>query len=354
MHQANFINYRYFIPRYQSVDIGFWAAEKYQFKQWQFELGLRYDRKNRFSIKDNDASPNDILMGNVLVPGSPYGARIFSGIAGTGVAAYKLNEQVRVSFTTSTAWRSPQVNELFSNGLHHGAARIEKGDPSLKIERAFSNMASILFNKNKFEVDIGIYNKFIDGFIYLLPIYPPLLTIRGAFPAFNYAQTNAILSGADFSFAYLIGNHVKSHVKGSLLRAYDQHAKTWLIQMPADRYELQLEYIFPDSKKLKQSSIQLAFQHVTEQTRIPATGNIKVKLSDGSTKMASDYMPPPPAYSLINLDASSDIIINKKTFNIIFSIQNLLNTSYRDYMNAFRYFSLDRGRNISLKVKIPF
>ena len=354
MHQANFINYRYFIPRFQSIDIGLWAAEKYQFNQWQFELGLRYDRKNRFSIKDNDASPNDILMGNVLVPGAPYGSRIFSGIAGTGVAAYKFNEQVRVSFTTSTAWRSPQVNELFSNGLHHGAARIEKGDPSLKIERAFSNMASILFNKDKFQADIGLYNKMIDGFIYLQPIYPPLLTIRGAFPAFNYAQTNALLSGADFSFAYLIGNHLKSHVKGSFLRAYDQHAKTWLIQMPADRYELQLEYLFPDGKKLKQSSFQLAFQHVTEQTRIPAGGNIVVTLSDGSKKMASDYMPPPPAYSLINLDAISDIIINNQTFNIVFSIQNLLNTSYRDYMNAFRYFSLDRGRNISLKLKIPF
>jgi len=27
--------------------------------------------------------------------------------------------------------------------------------------------------------------------------------------------------------------------------------------------------------------------------------------------------------------------------------------SYRDYMNAFRYFALDRGRNLSLKIKLP-
>ena len=36
------------------------------------------------------------------------------------------------------------------------------------------------------------------------------------------------------------------------------------------------------------------------------------------------------------------------------SINNILNTSYRDYLNRFRYFADEMGRNISLKIKIPF
>ena len=40
MHQLNFINYRYFIPNFQSLDLGLWGAEKYQFGSWQFEMGL--------------------------------------------------------------------------------------------------------------------------------------------------------------------------------------------------------------------------------------------------------------------------------------------------------------------------
>jgi len=187
MYQDNYINYRYFVPNYQSVDLGFWAAERYQHEQWQIELGLRYDYRNRFQIKDNDQKPFDLLMGNTLVPGDPYGQRIFSGLSGTGVVAYKFNDYLRTSFTASTAWRSPQVNELFSNGLHHGAARIERGSPNLNPERAFSVLGTMVYNKEKWEAELGIYQKLINGFIYLNPAYPALLTIRGAFPAFDYA-----------------------------------------------------------------------------------------------------------------------------------------------------------------------
>ena len=353
MHQLNFINYRYFIPNYQSLDLGLWAAEKFQVKSWQFELGMRFDHKNRYSITDNDKAPNDRLMGNAFVPGDPYGNRIFSGLSGTGVAAYRFNDNLRMSFTASTAWRSPQVNELFSNGLHHGAARIEKGDAGLSAERAWSAMGSLVYSNKKFDADFGIYSKQINGFIYLKPSYPPLLTIRGAFPLFNYAQTDANLSGIDFNIGYLFGNHLKSHFKGAILRAFNNKENTWLINMPADRYEGQLEYLFVDGKKLKQSSIQIGLQHVMTQSRVPPTGNIKIEVL-GSTLMASDYMPPPPAYSLVNIDASTGVILNKRKIDFVFSINNLFNRSYRDYMNAFRYFSLERGRNISLKAKISF
>ena len=354
MHQLNSINYRYFVPNYQSLDMGIWAAERLQVNKWQFELGLRYDYRNRFNITDNDKAPFDRLMGNALVSGDPYGNRIFSGLSGTAVTAYQVNDFLRASVTFSTAWRSPQVNELFSNGLHHGAARIEKGDPAIIPERAFNTLSNLVYNKEKWEIDAGVYLKEIADFIYLKPVYPALLTIRGAFPAFAYAQTNASLTGTDISVGYAISSHLKSKLKTSLLRAYNKTEKTWLIQMPADRYEAEIDYLFVDGKRLKNQSVRLAVQYVTKQTRVPPTGNIKVKDASGNEQMQSDYMMPPPAYNLINLEYFTSIHFPSTRVEFIMGINNLLNTSYRDYMNAFRYFALDRGRNISFKVKIPF
>lgn len=354
MLQQNSINYRYFIPNYTGVDLGLWVAEKYKFKHWQIEAGLRYDLRSRFAIKDNDKPPNDVLMGNALVPGDPYGDRNFSGLSGTGVIAYLFNENLRVSVTAATAWRAPQVNEMFSNGLHHGAARIERGDPRIKPERAYSLLGNLLFNNNKWEIDIGFYNKRINDFIYLKPTYPPLLTIRGAFPAFDYAQTDAVLSGVDVNLGYRFTNHLRSHIKAAILRAYDRGQNTWLIQMPSDRYEADLDYVFVDGRKLKQPAIKIAYQYVTAQKRVPPTGNIKVVNQAGQASMESDYMAPPPAYGLVNFEASAGIEMNKRKVNIVFGVANLFNLSYRDYMNAFRYFALDRGRNISIKIKMPF
>lgn len=354
MHQNNSTNYRYFVPNYNAFDIGLWIAERYQRQNWQLEVGLRYDSRNRFDITDNDRSPFNTLTGNAILPGDPYGSRYFSGISGTGVAAYKFNDNLRLSLTASTAWRAPQVNELFSNGLHHGAARIEKGDADLHPERAYSILGSLLFNNEKWEAEVGVYNKWINDFIYLAPTYPALLTIRGAFPAFVFAHTDARLTGMDLSLARMLGNHFRTHLKASLLRAHDRSANTWLIQMPSDRYDLDLEYIFVDGKKFTQSSVKLGLQHVTEQKRVPATGNIEVAAPDGSVAMASDYAPPPPAYTLVNAEASTNLNFSKRALGLVFSVNNLLNTRYRDYMNAFRYFAMDRGRNISIKIKVPF
>ncbi len=353
MHQENNVNYRYFVPNYTSLDLGFWLAERFHSEKWQVELGLRYDSRNRFNIRDNDRAPFDLLTGNTLVPGEPYGERFFSGISGTGVVAYSINEYLRASVTAASAWRAPQVNELFSNGLHHGAARIEKGDAQLSPERSFSLMGTLVFSKEKWDIEMGVYNKEIRDFIYLIPTYPPQLTIRGAFPSFAFAQTGAVLSGSDISIGYKMSNHLRAHAKAALLRAYDRTQKTWLIQMPSDRYEVDLAYDFVDGKKWTQTALKLGWQYVTEQTRVPPTGNIKVTDFNGIISMESDYMPPPPAYSLFNLEGSTSRQISKRTVDLVLTISNLFDVRYRDYMNAFRYYSLDRGRNISLKMKIP-
>jgi iron complex outermembrane receptor protein len=44
----------------------------------------------------------------------------------------------------------------------------------------------------------------------------------------------------------------------------------------------------------------------------------------------------------------------KRKVDVVFGVSNVFNVAYRDYMNAFRYFALDRGRNISLKIKMSF
>ena len=157
----------------------------------------------------------------------------------------------------------------------------------------------------------------------------------------------------DMRLAYRFTNHLQAHLKGSVLRAYNSTEKAWLIQMPSDRFEADLEYSFIDGKKWRQSSIKFGMQHVTEQTHVPPTGNIKVTDAAGNTTMLSDYMAPPPAYSLFNAEATTAIDVRKRRLELVLSATNLFNVSYRDYMNAFRYFALDRGRNIAIKIKLP-
>lgn len=340
MFQDNQYSRRLFIPNYQSINTGVFVIEKWEQKKFLLEAGLRYDYRNFFNTTTNS--------------GRNYPDRNYSSASGNMGVTYRLVEGFSINLMGATAWRAPNVNELYSDGLHHGAARIEKGDSSLLPERANSFMAGINFEKNKWTLEIGVYAKEIDDFIFLAPTYPPQLTIRGAFPSFRFAQTNARLNGADISVGYEINHHLKWNGKASLLRAWNRTDKDWLIQMPADRIENEIEYSFNNSNFFKESYLKFTLQNVLKQSRIPALGNIEITRTDGSKFLASDYAPPPPAYMLFGVEMGSQLLISKKNVTVTLAATNLFNNTYRDYMNAFRYYANEMGRNISLRIKMPF
>lgn len=338
--QDNQYSRRLFIPNYQSVNSGVFWIEKWEQKKWVVEGGVRYDFKNFFNTNNNE--------------GKIYPKREYNSFSGNVGASYKISPNFTISINGSSAWRAPNVNELYSDGLHHGAARLEKGDSSLLPERANNIMTGLEFNNEKWSIETNFYHKIINDFIFLEPTYPPQLTIRGAFPSFRFSQTNARLSGADISIRHAFSHHLKWNTKASLLRAWNKNTKEWLIQMPADRFENEIEYDFHNGKLFTSSYIKLNAQNILKQNRVPATGTIEISKPDGSTYLASDYAPPPAAYMLLGIEIGSEIVINKRKINVTIGASNLFNTVYREYMNAFRYYADEMGRNISIRLKIPF
>jgi iron complex outermembrane receptor protein len=56
----------------------------------------------------------------------------------------------------------------------------------------------------------------------------------------------------------------------------------------------------------------------------------------------------------VHLNASTTIHWKKQPFTLSIGVRNLLNTSYRDYLNSMRYFTDEMGRNINFRITIPF
>jgi iron complex outermembrane recepter protein len=339
-YQLNSYSERFFVPNYEALNGGVFAIEKYSTGKWVFEAGVRYDVRNIFNITRNN--------------GSAFSDKNFSNVSGNLGVQYKVNDWLSANANVSTAWRAPQVNELFSDGLHHGSARIEKGNPDLLAERANSYMASVNAVRSQWQFEIVAYHKDIDNFIYLKPTYPPQLTIRGAFPSFQYEQTDARLNGLDFNASVAITHHWQWQGKVSIVRAFDKIADDWIIQMPADRFENSIQYQFVNGKKITDPFIKISWLSVLEQTRVPASGEIVITKPDGSKEMASDYAPPPPTYNLFGVEAGFSWMMHNRPVRWQFGVANIFNTVYRDYMNAFRYYADETGINASVKVIVPF
>ncbi len=333
MQQDNSFSGRYFIPNYKSFTYGAYWIEKLNLQKWEFHAGIRADYKN-------------VDTRRKLSNGSEVDHKFsFNTIASSLNVVFKPTEHFKINAAANLSGRAPHVNELLSNGIHHGTATYEEGNTALKVERSLNTSLGFEFETQDKTLSIQstVFVNNIRDYIYRRPVPDePVLTIAGAFPKVVFDQTDARLSGLDAEINWWLNRNLQWSVQASLLRAKDADSDQWLVFMPSDRLSTDIVFNFKDLKKLELPYISGELVHVFKQTRVPSDENGK-----------HDYKQPPAAYTLLNLNAFSGIRIANFLFEAGVTVDNLLNIRYRDYLNSFRYFTDEMGRNISLKIKIP-
>jgi iron complex outermembrane receptor protein len=326
--QANVCTGVYFIPNFIKISGGVFGILHYDFEQFAAEVGLRYDVYTQQIFRRN-------------ADGSIYSPTLNANdwAANTG-GVWHINPQWCWRGNVGTSWRPPSANEMYSDGLHHGAAAIETGNPNLTPERAWTMITELNFiQSTRWQTELAIYQNYIKDYIYLLPKNPPVLTIRGAFPAFEYTQTNVIIRGLDAHINYKITQKTTANAQCALINAQDLRNQSPLIFIPTNSFRVGIEQKLNDNARRTQSYMAAQWQY-TAKTNVQST---------------NDYAPPPPAYHLLNAQIGMVFLLNnEKAINITLSAQNILNITYKNYLNRLRYFSDEMGRNISFKCKFQF
>lgn len=359
-YQSNFANpatgVRRLIPDYYKYDFGLFSVGEYKVNNsLSVDVGLRYDfsridakkfyRTSRWEERgyDDEFSATVIEdLGTQLLTNPIFDFHNFSGTTGLN---YEFNTNNRLRFNYAYAQRAPNPSELFSDGLHHSAARIELGDLRIKSESSSKFSASLERNTLQWGYSVAPFINSINDFIVLEPTGVEF-TIRGAFPVWSYRQTNALMIGVDASLYNNWTSKIRTDHKFSWVRGNDESTDTPLINIPSANFNNTISYTNPNWNNFM---VSLESQYVFEQNRFPP--NITVFSPQQQQDVLLDINTPPSAYHLLaaNTEASFSIK-NSNDFTIGLSVSNLLNTSYRDYLNRLRYFVDDMGRNISLRL----
>lgn len=326
MYQENIYYGRFFIPNYANKTIGVFGLERYVRPKFEAEAGLRYDYKHLTSY---------YYSGNVIQSPKLEFSRASFNLG----AVYKPDTSFRLSLNVANGWRSPSVNELYSNGLHHGVGAIERGDPNLKAEGCINGIASAVYKRKRLYAEATSYVYRFSNYIYYEPASQPELTIRGAYPVFNYRQNNATIWGSDVLVQYKIYKYLSVKTRAMWVRGWNRDLQQHLIYIPADRYELFLPLTIKSKRKLKDAFVEPGVLYVARQTRVP---------------LALDFAPPPPDYFLLGFNAGATILVGQQSFIVTFSVNNAANRVYRDYLDRFRYFSDAPGSNYTLRIRVPF
>ncbi len=329
IYQQNTYAGRFFIPDYNSFSAGAFALEKWQLKKVLLEAGVRYDYKNL----------RDIFRGNVGELAPDY---TFHNFSGTGGLIYDAGYHLTFSANVGTAWRAPNASELFSDGVHHGTATYEKGNKELEAENAFNTSVTVAYHSNRrLNGEITVYQNYIRNYIFLEPQPEPVLTIRGAFPFFAYRQVNAVFRGLDLNATYAFTEKLSWESKATLVRAYNFAINDYLFLTPSDRFINTIRYEAGNYFRkagLENTFFAFGSTLVRRQNRVPAN---------------TDFSAAPAGYFLLQAELGTTFRIGQQPVEFGISGQNLLNTTYRDYLNRFRYFADEMGRNITFRLRIP-
>ena len=327
--QSNvFRGIRYLVPNFRNYTGGVFAIEKYNKDKLTLEGGIRYDyrwlrvyRLNNNSLETYHTTSN------------------YNNLTGTIGATYKFNDKFSINANVGKAWRAPSVSELYIDGIHLSAASYEKGDSLLKSERSYDFTLSLNYESDKLSAELVGYDNIINNYIYAKPSLQPITLISGTYPYFVYTQANANLKGFDLDLTYRPFKQLSVESKTSIVRGWNKTADDYLIFMPPDRFDNTIQYNIGTWKKFSNAYISL--QNVTEakQTRVPPN---------------SDYVPPPPGYSIFNANAGVATKLGKCPLSIDFGVNNLTNVTYRDYLNRFRYYADDLGISFILRTKLNF
>lgn len=318
------------IPDYSSVIAGMYGIANYPVGRLILEGGIRYDIQFLKAWPITLTLPREVVIMDHLY----HHAALTTG------ANYKWKDDTETRLQFAVVHRPPEVNELYSNGLHQGVAGIEEGNWELNPELSFKTILTQTFVISElFRVEATIYSHLIYQYIYLKPDEEYRLTIRGAFPVYKYTQDDSWIRGMDFLVISDFSHHLEWNAKLALVQGSTLDENRPLAFIPPARVSSAISWAFDDGAHLKGAKFLIEGQYTASQQH---------------WDKESEFYPPPDAYFLLGARFDAGFKLGKNLLHTGVSADNLLNVRYRDYLNRLRYYADEPGFNLKVLLRYEF
>ena len=337
----------YLIPDYGLIDIGLFATASRTVDRWTVSGGLRADHRHLHVYE---------LYDEGLRRFSEF-SRDINGYTGSAGIIYNITPRMNFRTNVSRGFRSPNISELSSNGVHEGTARYEIGDSHLKPE--YSSQFDIGFDYSSFffSLQLALFANHIDHFIFAKHIGQ--IFTGNAYRAYQYTQGDARLYGGEISIDMHPIKNLHFDNSFSIVNARQLHQSEttrWLPLTPAPRWICDLKY---EWSKLMISEIPSGLQ----LTNVFVAGGLECNLRQNHFYALDDTETATPSYTLFNASVGTDIMKDRyKLATLTIAGSNLTDRAYQNHLSRLKYADVNpvthrrgvfnMGRNITFKLTI--
>ncbi len=341
----------FLIPSYRLLDYGMFATASREMGKANVSGGIRYDHRRLHSdaLYDGaDAEGSDVLRFSKF-------SRSFEGVTGSMGVTWQAAPNVNLKLNLARGFRTPNISELASNGVHEGTQRYEVGNNALKPENSWQADFGITYSSLLVSAELALFANHINHYIYserLADDSGNSIVVEGI-PSYRFTSGDARIWGGEARIdihptTHLhIGNTFSYVNSVQLNRSADAR---WLPFTPAPRWIADVRYEFVCESP-----------HVAHLfVRVEADCNLR----QNHCLLANGTETPTPSYTLLNAYAGVDVKNHgRRLLSLYLSAQNITDRIYQSHLSRLKYTGVkaitgrrgvyNMGRNVCLKVVVP-
>ena len=311
----------YWTPHTREFALAGYFLNQQVINRLTIQSGIRYDFRR--------AEP--FRPGTVIQAGTVK-RRDFGGFSGAISGIYNWNDNLSTGATIMKSYRAPGIEELFSDGPHLAVFSYEIGNAELDAENGFGGELYAEYLNDRFKLNLSLFQNQIYG--YLQPTNTGEIEwgsgAAGWLWIYQYDGQDVIMNG------------VEMLVETEIL-------KNFSIQMT-------LSYvngtIANDGKPLERIP-PLYGKFSVNYTLSPFHFHLTSRYSASQTRLG-EFEEPTDGYVVYNAGFFIDYSVWQLENLIVFEVENIFNTTYRDHLSRIKSVMPEPGRNVKLLYKVNY
>lgn len=305
----------------------------------RLQSGLRFD-----AAKYTPREISFIDVGGRRIPTRP---RSFSALSGSLGLLYEPVRDVRFGASVSRAYRTPDFNELYSNGPHLAANAFEVGDPELEDERGLGFDVFARVTRLNASAEVAVFGNRLTNYIFPASRGRVEQGRQGGRALLQFSNQDAEFRGAEGRVEWsitprVVVNATLSHVTARFTSTRDSiplfvDGDTVLIAASE----------FPPLIPPLHGELGVRYE------RTNWFAGTTARIADRQERLG-DFEDPTAGYAVIDVSTGIRFVRGSRLHALTLRVDNTLDRAYRNHLSRVKAIMPEPGRNVALVYRLVF
>lgn len=331
------------VPSAEAGNLAGFIYEEAALGRLSLSLGARLDRRAQTAdpapelrLPDRDAGETEAVL-----------EQDYAAIGGSLGAAYRITDGLTLATNLGRGFRAPSIFELHAFGVHGGVSALQIGNPNLRSESSLSSDLSIRWRSSGLEAQVTGYRNRIDNYIYL--VNTGEIDAGSGLPVMTTVQGDAVLWGGDAQMKARLLPWLQLGALFETVAGRNNSAGHDLPLLPATRAEGRVTFTQGSLGRLKDPYLSITLRYTADKEAAGPFEPFWQFDENSSFGVAST-----DEYALLDVGFGFDLPLAGSRASVDLMVRNLWDAAYRDFLDTYKGYALSPGRDIALRVSLPF